>query len=559
VDGRPSVAPSLWYDNYRIYFLQQKMRCPDDFDFASLCDRAGKGPHYLTDADETFLKSRITEGPIEAEKRNDNFKCGNIAIIVTTNEMKDGINLSKLRKLLPHEDEHVCLALDKITNANMFTPEQVSFNEKNVMMKNLIIRNGAPVVITINHKTPRYKEDGITNGSRGFIDYIQTNSKGVVNIIWVIFNDKTIGRKCYKRENAKYRPAEGNYVDDKALPIFPTSKTCHGVKQTGVQYERYQFAMSLAYAITAHKCQGQTLDEVIIDFRTIENKKPFIQPGSFYVAITRVTKASKLWLRSFDRTMIMTHKLVEPTINTMKLQYRYKMKKIYIDEEIFTKDGVKVGYLNINGLLPGKHAEYVNGDHNLQHLDLLVLSETHLTKVNLNVTIQNKMTNWTMLKRFDAKDGKAHMGLLLLRSNKSKKWADLNISETSTGTTQSLTCKIEGHTFSFIYCRQTPNHKEVKCIFDFTDKSEFLMGDLNLNPNNLDDKHKLKIVCGTRKKVLLKEITTKNRAQLDHILGVVKENYEVYVTSYKNFASDHHTIVTRISDLRAQFIQDDRL
>ncbi len=84
---------------------------------------------------------------------------------------------------------------------------------------------------------------------------------------------------------------------------------------------------------------------------------------------------------------------------------------------------------------------------------------------------------------------------------------------------------------------------------------------LNLNPNNLDDKHKLKILCGKRKDVLLKEITTKKRAQLDHILGVVKENYDykVYVTSYKNFASDHHTIVTRISALGAQFIQDDRL
>ena len=87
------------------------------------------------------------------------------------------------------------------------------------------------------------------------------------------------------------------------------------------------------------------------------------------------------------------------------------------------------------------------------------------------------------------------------------------------------------------------------------------MGDINLNPNNLDDQHKLKILCGKRKEVLLKEITTKKRAQLDHILGVVKENYdyEVYVTSYKNFASDHHTIVTRISALGAQFIQDDRL
>ena len=58
------------------------------------------------------------------------------------------------------------------------------------------------------------------------------------------------------------------------------------------------------------------------------------------------------------------------------------MKKIYLDERIYENpdNEIKVGYLNMNGLLAGNHGSYLNSDHNLKCLDILVLAETKLDK-----------------------------------------------------------------------------------------------------------------------------------------------------------------------------------
>jgi hypothetical protein len=296
------------------------------------------------------------------------------------------------------------------------------------------------------------------------------------------------------------------------------------------------------------------MDEVIIDFDPDENNRSFITEGSFYVAITRVTKASKLWLRSFDLKFIKTNPSILWNINTMRDHKPYKMKKRYLYEEIFTEESAKVGYLNINGLLTGYHAEYVNGDYNLLNLDVLALSETHLTNAETTETIENSMPNWKILDRLDACDGKQHMGILLLGSRRSQKWKTYPIDYLNTSTSQSLSAKIEENIFSFIYCSRTPNIEEVKSIVKATDFADFLMGDLNLNPENLDDKKKLDVLCGKSKKLLLHEITTKQKVQLDHIIGTKNNKYKVEVTSYKNFTSDHHSIVTRVSTNGADLI-----
>ena len=82
--------------------------------------------------------------------------------------------------------------------------------------------------------------------------------------------------------------------------------------------------------MTAHKCQGSTLEEVIVDFRANQNKKNFIDKGSFYVAITRVTEASKLYLRSFELEHIKVDSRVEYEIATMRAVCSYQWKKVYL-------------------------------------------------------------------------------------------------------------------------------------------------------------------------------------------------------------------------------------
>ena len=87
----------------------------------------------------------------------------------------------------------MCLAKDSVTNRKNHVPlpDTVSYSKTHGMMTNLIIREGAPVMITVNHKKPQYKEDGIVNGAKGWVDFIQTSESNPekVDIIWVVFKN----------------------------------------------------------------------------------------------------------------------------------------------------------------------------------------------------------------------------------------------------------------------------------------------------------------------------------------------------------------------------------
>ena len=122
---------------------------------------------------------------------------------------------------------------------------------------------------------------------------------------------------------------------------------------------------------------------------------------------------------------------------------------------------------------------------------------------------------------------------------------------------QTIQCRINGHAFSFVYCRTTPT-RESEWLMETTANSHYLMGDLNLDQNVLDQKNKLQTVCGL-KNPLLKETTTKNNNQLDHILGIQRKGVRIFTTSYTNLAADHKSIILRISENGANFVDDQRL
>ena len=53
LDGRPVCAPSHWNENFRIFYLTEKMRCLNDMHFSSLCDRVARGT--FNENDENFI------------------------------------------------------------------------------------------------------------------------------------------------------------------------------------------------------------------------------------------------------------------------------------------------------------------------------------------------------------------------------------------------------------------------------------------------------------------------------------------------------------------------
>ena len=185
-----------------------------------------------------------------------------------------------------------------------------------------------------------------------------------------------------------------HFLHKKATPIIPVKKRFKE-NRGAVEWQRKMFPLTLAYALTAHKCQGETFDGgVIVDFAD-----GFIDCGSFYVAISRVKSSDKLFLRSFDLSFIKTKKGLEEKIDTMKKEFPYEFKKTYLDEEVFKldKNDIKIGYLNINGLFDSLHAEYLNEDKNLLNLNLLCLSETKMTSEKTDIEIRNVLTNWEIL------------------------------------------------------------------------------------------------------------------------------------------------------------------
>ena len=226
--------------------------------------------------------------------------------------------------------------------------------------------------------------------------------------------------------------------------------------------------------------------------------------------------------------------------------------KIYLDEKIFSE--IKSGYLNINGLIDGNHAEYLNADHNLNNLDILVLAETKLDKNCEDQTISETLNNWNIFNRYDSEDGSKHMGLILLTSRKSqilkefKSVTHLPAKRNNKLQIQGLIVRLRnGLNFGFIYCRSGPNHSEIKAIQKYFDECNFLMGDFNLSHRIKEDQQKIKNLCEERRTNFLREITrTISNNQLDYIL-IDNVFLEVcFATSYNNFISDHNSTVVRV-------------
>ena len=569
LDGRPEFSPSHWKENFKIYYLTEKMRSKKDLEFSNICDRVGRG--QITEKDEEFLRSRIQVN--EIENNNENFKIGIVSIIVTTNMKKDLINSKKLKELLPNKKEYECNSVDRILNLpsglTILERDQHDLKTTGNLPKVLKLKEGAPIVITSNHSKSKYREDGIVNGARGFVQAIQVSKDNPekVDVIWIVLNNEKMGR-LYRFEH-DYLKQSFNPGHPLATPILPERKKfC--LRGGNVEYQRTNFALSLAYAITAHKCQGQTLEFVIIDFGPEpEHKiKNFICHGSFYVALTRVREGAKVFLRSFDKSYIAANEKLEENINAMRKFNSYQFKKMYIDEQIFINEDheIKAGYLNINGLIDGGHAEYLNEDKNLIHLHVLVVSETKLDRSVSTSNIEVILTNWNVIHREDAADGSKHMGLILISPKSSTTMTILKslryqkVLRHDKLHIQGLIVRFTNQVkIGFVYCRSTPTEIEVNSTKKTFRECNILMGDFNLSTKKEAERKKIDSLCHNTKYQALKEITRRmSNNQPDHVLVDKAYKNNCYVTSFFNFISDHNTIVARIGDANNEFTDETR-
>ncbi|CAG2228257.1 PIF1 [Mytilus edulis] len=101
----------------------------------------------------------------------------------------------------------------------------------------------------------KYQNQNIGNGP--IVD-----SSDRVRIIWVLFDDKNIGKQQRKHYRHLLKPG----ISTECTPIFEISCKCCVVNNPEYKFLRRQFPIRLSAAKTIHKSQGSTLETVAVHF-----------------------------------------------------------------------------------------------------------------------------------------------------------------------------------------------------------------------------------------------------------------------------------------------------
>ena len=243
------------------------------------------------------------------------------------------------------------------------------------LVKNLMVKKNARVMLTDNMDVC----DGLTNGVMGTISGFiwernpVTNNSEVI-VILVKFDSVKIGISAKKKSKFKHVCAD-------SVPLHRIMKefnhrdtgdnSCLNQKMKTVKFQRYQFPIFLAWAVTIHKVQGMTLDGIVVD---MDLKKGRYQAGQAYVALSRVRSLENLHILHYNRIQIKSSKLVQRELNRLR-----DTCMIEDDAPFFHMDrngGLNMMCLNVRGL--NCHKRFFSKLKEFDYCDVVCLTETHL-------------------------------------------------------------------------------------------------------------------------------------------------------------------------------------
>ena len=364
--GPQILATNLWKDHFSMFEMTQIMRQQDDMFFANLLNRLRT--NELTEVDKVEIEKHYISPGQEDYQRN-------APHLFVENKFVDSFNEDFIRtlssakeKVDSHDD--VISDIPRATKDRLISNLPKDASKTANLPHSLILAIGMIYDITVNLDV----NDGIANGSTCIIKCIEHRVPETArpSIVWVLFNDSSIGSKTRQKYKHLYHPA----VEALWTPVFDVTRNfLYNYKS----YQRTQFPLKPAAAKTVHKAQGSTMDEVVIDLSQSRTRKT---PHIHYVAMSRVRKFENLRILNFNEDALAVDERVKDEMKRLRENACMKLcyEPLYLGEE----NRLKVAMNNARSY--HKHFPDVSVDPNILAADVIGIMESRLCHIDENET-----------------------------------------------------------------------------------------------------------------------------------------------------------------------------
>ena len=340
---------SLW-DMFESYELSFNHRQGEDKEYGDLLNRLRWLPALTTD-EKKELKGLSPEEKTKRDNRLSEEDKKLLASRVTDEKPENAIyvfgktvpvrdfNEKKLGRL--KGDTEVMEAMNRNSYQKNFTPkvEKSGIVHNTPLMQTLKMKKGAKTMITYNLDTP----DGLTNGTTGTVVGFEKQNGKVVSVL-VNLDDQKNGKALRLRFAQKCTCLGA----PNAVPIGRVSFEYNlgsSEKEHTAKAKCIQFPLTLAWAVTCHKCQGATIEAptcLVADFESCWGS------AMGYVMLGRIQKLSQLYLPTLDTTKIYANEKALEEAHKIKLAAQERIANMETDKwKLESRDALQLISLNI--------------------------------------------------------------------------------------------------------------------------------------------------------------------------------------------------------------------
>ena len=209
----------------------------------------------------------------------------------------------------------------------------------------------------------------MTNGAECIIKKIDYRVPGSSrpSIIWVLFQEEHIGND-YRKE---YSHLYNQTIDRHWVPILEVTRQ---FRRHQMQVLRRQFPLRPSAAKTIHRCQGDTLNEAVLDLPSSKREH------MHYVALSRLRSISGLHILNMNENKIAVSKKVQEGMTRLRQEATLNSHIPFLYKD--TSGSFKLLFQNVRSL--HLHVADVASDYNVKAADINMFVETALCSNDSN-------------------------------------------------------------------------------------------------------------------------------------------------------------------------------